>query len=311
LFESDNLTDLIETSKTGSVSKTIFRITCVGSFKCRAMILLPKERYPNISNCLDQVNFNHLFASAVIDGAVSGKVYVNDVQNPETFYIVHKYGMSLLAGNHTHSEFNAAFKEHALNSDQSRNTHEWMQVFPDEWNAAIKDLFGTALKADKENDAHSLIELNTRVNFRFEKDRYISNRIERTDGKRKIHIVENTKEVYCNMEGSVIPKAFWDSAEDFKNRGVGFGLYYEGKLAAVSFSSFLTAGKLELGIETAKEFRGMGLAEKVCAALIDYCIDRNLEPVWACRLENTGSYVLAKKLGFVPTLELPYYKLSN
>jgi GNAT superfamily N-acetyltransferase len=278
------------------------------------MIILPKEHYLKLSHYLDHVNFNHLFASAVIDGAVSGKVYVDDVANPGTFYIVHRYGMSLLAGDHKHSEFNVAFKEHALNSNQSRNTHEWMQVFPDEWNAVLRNLFGTALrKADnnKENVTRSLIELSTRVNFRFNKDNYIRNRINPTVDSQKIRIVENTEEVYNTMEGAVVPKAFWNSAEDFKHKGVGFGLYYEGKLAAVSFSSFLAPGKLEVGIETVKEFRGMGLAEKVCAALIDYCIDRNLEPVWACRLENTASHILAEKLGFVPALELSYYRLSN
>jgi hypothetical protein len=36
-----------------------------------------------------------------------------------------------------------------------------------------------------------------------------------------------------------------------------------------------------------------------------------LEPVWACRLENDGSYKLAQKLGFEPVLEIPYYRLSK
>jgi GNAT superfamily N-acetyltransferase len=277
------------------------------------MILLPKEQYSKLVHYLDQVNFNHLFASAVIDGTVSGKVYVDDIGNPGTFYIVHKYGMSLLAGDHRHSEFNASFKEYALNSNQNRDTHEWMQVFPDEWNTVLRNVFGTALKKANNNDedvTRSLIELNTRVNFGFNKGHYIRSRMKQAVDK-KIQILENTEEVYHTMEGTVIPKAFWDSAEDFKHKGIGFGLYYEGKLAATSFSSFVAPGKLELGIETVKEFRGMGLGEKVCAALIDYCIDRNMEPVWACRLENTGSYILAKKLGFVPALELPYYRLSN
>ena len=111
------------------------------------------------------------------------------------------------------------------------------------------------------------------------------------------------------MTGSVIPKSFWDSPHDFKQKGVGFGLYYDGKLVSTAFSSFRFPGKLELGIETAEEFKGMGFGEMVCKALIEYCIEKNLEPVWACRLENTGSYRLAKKLGFVPCRELPYYKL--
>lgn len=35
------------------------------------------------------------------------------------------------------------------------------------------------------------------------------------------------------------------------------------------------------------------------------------EPIWSCRLENTGSYKLAQKIGFLPTAEIPYYRLSK
>lgn len=67
--------------------------------------------------------------------------------------------------------------------------------------------------------------------------------------------------------------------------------------------------QLEFGIETVDGFRGKGFAFHTASSLIDYCLENNYEPVWACRLENTGSYKLAEKLGFEPTVTLPYYKL--
>ncbi|HEU5289709.1 MAG TPA: GNAT family N-acetyltransferase [Cyclobacteriaceae bacterium] len=278
------------------------------------MILLGKEHYKKLNNLLNQVNFNRLFATAVIDQKVHGRVYVDDANTPRTFYIVHNYGMSLLGGDHTNSEFNAAFREYALNTDKKRTHHEWMQVFPNEWNAALKDLLRDSLIKsgdNKENETSEVIELNTRVNFVFDKDRYFEAREELINKNPKIKIVESTADIFGEMEGSVVPEAFWNSPTDFRSAGVAFSLYVEGKLAATSFSSFLAPGKLELGIETIAEFRNKGLAEKVCAAMIDYCIERKTEPIWACRLENTGSYKLAQKLGFVPTMELPYYRLSN
>lgn len=36
-----------------------------------------------------------------------------------------------------------------------------------------------------------------------------------------------------------------------------------------------------------------------------------LSPVWACRMQNRGSYNLARSPGFEPALEIPYYRLSN
>lgn len=278
------------------------------------MILLPNEHYWKLRSLLHQVDFNHLFADAVVNETVGGRIYVDDVSVPRTYYIVHHYGMSLLGGDHNNLEFNATFKEYALNWKKKRVTHEWMQVFPNEWNAVLKDLFRNELIRagdNKENLTKGVIELNTRVNFVFDKERYLAIKKELASDDPTIEIVESTSNIFDEMHGSVVPNAFWKSSRDFTKEGVAFSSYVHDKLAATAFSSFLAPGKLELGIETATEFRGKGLAEKICAELIDYCIERNLEPIWACRLENTGSYRLAKKLGFVPSLELPYYRLSN
>ncbi len=48
-----------------------------------------------------------------------------------------------------------------------------------------------------------------------------------------------------------------------------------------------------------------------CSTLIEYCLENSYEPVWACRLENVGSYKLAEKLGFEMYGEVPYYRLSK
>ncbi len=81
--------------------------------------------------------------------------------------------------------------------------------------------------------------------------------------------------------------------------------------AATAFSAYILDDQLEIGIETLAEFRKMGFAELVCGALIDYCLDSGYEPVWSCRFENTASYPLAQKMGFVPVSITPYYRLSR
>jgi RimJ/RimL family protein N-acetyltransferase len=117
--------------------------------------------------------------------------------------------------------------------------------------------------------------------------------------------------MYENMRGSVIPKYFWKDAEQFSNLGVGFSLIYENNVASTAYSSFIHGNQLELGIETVESYRGKGFAIHTCSALINYCLENNYEPVWACRLENTGSYKLAQKLGFEPTFYIPFYRLNN
>jgi GNAT superfamily N-acetyltransferase len=276
------------------------------------MKLLEKKNYYKLTEPLKQVTINNLFARAVIEHRVSGKVYVDDCDNPRTYYVVHPYGMSLLFGDWNNEKFNNSFRDYSLNSNRIREKYEWMQAFPNDWDMVLQELFKDCLIKSSDNiknRENGIIELNTRINFKFNPARY-------PEFKKKhipadIEIVRTDKQIFRDMKGSVIPAYFWDSADDFADKGVGFSLFHENKLASTAYSAFIDDYKLELGIETVEEFRGSGFAQFACSALIDYCIEKNLEPIWACRLENDSSYKLAQKLGFEPVLEIPYYRLSK
>lgn len=276
------------------------------------MIKLPKHEYEKVAKPLENVTINNLFARAVIENRVSGSVYVDNIDSPETYYIVHPYGMSLLFGKHTNEEFNMHFKDYALNTAKSRKQYEWMQAFPHNWHPILEGLFeGYSIKSkeDISETANSAIQINTRVNFKFNLDKYLSFKQEKQLGD--FSVIRSGKNIFSEMKGSVVPSSFWKDAEDFYTDGVGFSLYSEGKLTTTAFSSVIHRHHLELGMETLEEFRGMGFAKITCSVLIDYCLENNYEPIWACRLENTSSYRLALKLGFEPHISIPYYRLSN
>ena len=71
------------------------------------MIILDKSNYYKALESLQMVRINHLFADAVLQGHINGQVYVDQPENPSTFYVVHPYGMSLLFGDTTNEKFNA------------------------------------------------------------------------------------------------------------------------------------------------------------------------------------------------------------
>jgi hypothetical protein len=276
------------------------------------MKLLEKNNYYKLIEPLKKVTINNLFARSVVECRVTGKVYVDDCDNPQTFYVIHPYGMSLLFGDCHNKAFNDSFRDYALNLNKTREKHEWMQAFPGGWNAMFNELFKNCMIKSSENTEHredGIIELNTRINFKFNPNGYLEIREKQIPSGFKI--TGTTKQIFEDMKGSVVPINFWDNAEDFIKNGVGFSLFYDNKLAATAYSAFIHDHKLELGIETVEEFRGKSFAQYTCSALIDYCLENDYEPVWACRLENTGSYKLAQKLGFEPCLEIPYYRLSK
>lgn len=278
------------------------------------MVELAPEQYHLLLPFLESIPFNHLFARAVLLQTVHGRVYVDNAAQPRAYYIVHRYGMSLLGGDSSSYHFVNAFRDYALNTSHTRTEHEWMQAWPDSWHPMLSNLFAGSFVRAEDNvsqQSSGIIELNTRVNFTFAINRYREAAKNRTITDEAIIIRNTTDSSYETMKGSVVPNAFWNSSEDFRQQGISFSLYYNNMLAATAFSSFVAPGKLELGIETFFAMRGKRLAEYACAALIDYCIEHRLEPLWACRLENVGSYKLAQKLGFVPSRRMPYYRLSN
>lgn len=276
------------------------------------MIALKKEDYPKAIEALKAVQINNLFARAVVENHVSGKVYVDNTDKPTTFYVVHPYGMSLLFGKHDNEHFNKAFKDHALNKNNTRNTYEWMQAFPNNWDEELETMFSDCSVKSSENRNNlttNIIELNTRVNFKFNPDKYRA--IKKEIRTPQSQVIKTTEKEFESMQGSVIPSNFWDNANDFLTNGIGFSTYSGGDLACTAFASFLMDSFLELGMETIPKFRGRGFARYTCSKLIDYCLENDYEPIWACRLENTGSFELAKKLGFDVSLQIPYYRLSK
>jgi hypothetical protein len=275
------------------------------------MILLRPDRYDMVQEPLSKVTINNLFARTIVEKHIPGKIYVDDPNSPSTFHVVHPYNMSLLFGDPHNDKFNQEFRDYALNKNKQRTIHEWLQTFPDEWDDVLDELFKDDLvkSSDDEDKKKNKIELNTRVNFKFNPDKY--NLFKQNYDSNDFLIVLTDQDIFRNMKGTVVPMCFWENSEQFLKRGLGFSLFYENKLASTAFSAYVHDHFLEIGIETVEEFRGKGLAQYSCSAFIDYCLENNLEPVWSCRLENTGSYLLAQKLGFEPTLKRRYYRLCD
>jgi GNAT superfamily N-acetyltransferase len=276
------------------------------------MQLLDTKEYHKLILLIDKVQINSLFARSVIECHIPGKVYADNDDSPKTFYVVHPYGMSLLFGESTNLSFNNQFKEYALNLNGAGDKFEWMQAFPNDWDLVLNELFKDCLIKSSENIStrkEGIVELNTRINFKFNYRKF-------TDKRQKLYnpdckILRTTGKFFEDMKGSVVPAYFWKNADQFVEKGIGFSLLYNGRLASTAYSAFILDKKLELGIETIEEFRGSGFAFYTCSALIDYCIENDYEPVWACKLENTASLRLAQKLGFEPCAEIPYYRLGR
>ncbi len=272
---------------------------------------LPLNDYKLAISKLREVTINNLFARSVVEQHVNGKIYVDAIAIPKAFYVIHPYGMSLLYGDVSDDFLQSELTDYLLGRNGLRKTGEWLQIFPSELENRIDTILGKKLSIFDGNkyrdNSGDVVVKHKRINFKFNLQKF--QQFRRKIDLNEYSFCEVDIDLYNETNGSVVPNKFWNNASEFLTRGVGFALMAKDQAAAIAFSSFMHDEMLELGMETKLEYRRRGFASIISAKLIEYCLERGLEPVWACRQGNLGSYNLAIKLGFEPIAYLPYYEL--
>ncbi len=286
------------------------------------MLKIKENNYDKVAPLLEGIPFNTLFARAVTDGDVKGEVYVDSVELPKTAYIVHPYGMSLLCGNPGNHIFNEKLMYYLQDNNwEYRKQKEWLQVYPSKWEEVFKVLlkdklvkYTDRLYADNcereyliKEMGHSHIICWNRVNFNFIPGEYYPGPVFLPDG----YELKRIDETMQKLQGSVVPDYFWNTYNEFLQKGVAFGVVKDGKIVSIAFSAYIKNNELEIGVETASSCRGKGFAILSCHALINYCLENGFTPVWSCRKENACSFKLAQKLGFRISGTYPYYSLPE
>lgn len=284
------------------------------------MNVLPQNKYGEILEQLSEIPFNTLFARSVLELKANGMVWGDNQNTPKTIFIANSYGMSLLFGDTESEDFNTSLGDYLLNKNKNRSNYEYLQVYPDKWNSKVQELLKgkiinhaaaaakypqPELEAMLEKHRKSHVFQWQRVNFKYAG----TNETITIDPQYNIKLIDS--DIWERIEGSVIPKYFWKSKQEFLSDGIGYVLMNGNDIVSIAFSSCKHENSLEIGVETSEKYRGRGFARQICRELLTYCQENNYIPIWACRKENVGSYRLAKSLGFVESLILPYYELVH
>lgn len=258
---------------------------------------------------LQSLALNHLFADAVVAGRVEGEVWCDDAEHPRWLHIIHPYCMSLLLGlvDTPEPADMHAVSVHLQERRRGFGTM-WMQVVPQSWSESLNTVFGLTGVSETVDEAAAQVQLFTRSNFRFDAERFaqIVAAVQTVSG---VQVRSMCRDDFLLPGLDVTPQHFWDNPEQFLAQGGGWCAVKGGAVASLAFTGFASTTQLEIGIETFAPFRGSGCAKLAAVAFLSDCLARGLEPVWSCRKQNWASYHLAQRLGFVPTLEIPYYFL--
>lgn len=270
------------------------------------MVRLRCDDFGRIGPALEQVPFNWLFAKSVIDGLVDGAVWVDDARRPALVHVINPYGMTLLVVLDTSADC-GPLRAH-LDEWRRARGGLWLQVHPQEFAPTLEKLLDADTAPAHPTPDGVNVQRFTRVNFRFERERYASlfakPLVESGTTVRAMTAAE-----FALPGITVSPHMFWRDADQFLSHGGGWCVCKDGVVSSIAFTSFRSESELELGVETRPEYRGAGHARMACAALIERCLASGIEPVWSCRKQNSASLQLAQALGFVPTFEGAYYHL--
>ena len=261
------------------------------------MFELSKNSYEILLESVMKIPFNMMMARSVILGHADGKIFVDSCECPKSYYIVHSYGMTYLCGYSGNEGFNASLLNYFKGRLFTRKRDEWLQAYPRDWDVVFAQLIN-----------EGIAYLHDRLNFKFDAEIFYE-KYSQVD-KCRYEVISTPIDMLFNITGSVVPRDYWKTPELYTKVAKAFTIIIDGKPASTAFCSSRHDNMFEIGIETIKEYQGKGLAYLVCAKLIEYCLDNALEPVWSCRLGNTGSVNLAKKLGFIETMRMPYYHIT-
>lgn len=251
------------------------------------MIRLKKESYSLVTPLLKRVEINSFFANNVAEGYSDGVVYVDNKQNPETAYIKHRCGMSLLFGNPD----NQIFIDNILNKIANK---EGLQAYPKEIHKTIKS-----------SPYYTSIKEYVRLNLKFNREKFNEESLD--CGVLEVKRINDYS--FSCFKGRVVPSAYFNNEEDFIKHGVCYGVVDNEEVVSWAVSSFRGENSLEIGVVTLEKCRGKNYAYRACSEFINYCLDRGIEPVWSCEELNIGSWNLAKKLGFEVELKTPIYSI--
>jgi len=238
-----------------------------------------------------------LILLSVFERNKSGRIFVNDKDNPKSGFSYLGQVFFIFAGSARNTDFSNEVRK-ILERDIFPNYKghlSWFMVFYDpEWTEEIKNLFGDLSIGDG-----AYYEINR--NERKECDSTLSPdfTIERVD---KEFIEEKAYTIPEDIRIERWLSGMWESLDKFYERGFAFSIVYKKKLV-VSFChcSYLSNdnNRCEIGIATESNFRRKGLGKNLVFHTLNHCWEEGIERVgWHTDKENIASCKLAESVGF-------------
>ena len=247
--------------------------------------------YSKVKQLVDRIRVEKVYPLSMMEGLQEGEVYVDNEENPTAALIWHCCGFAHIVGDY--------------NEEFLGETITMMKNPPDGHSGRM------VLQAENDIRLQDVIRKEPMVR-RYE--RYILKFVGEK-GAIPLEMESKLKKVssdnYELMKGRIVPAFSWESAEAFLRKGFGYCLIEDERMAACAFSSGISNDYVDIGVETAEEFRGKGYGKIVVSAMVNETLRRGKTPVWGCDTRNEASMKLACSVGFEIVGTHEWYTYEN
>jgi RimJ/RimL family protein N-acetyltransferase len=250
---------------------------------------LTAANYDKVKTLYEPLTFMP-FCAGVLEGGHDGRVFVDDLRQPRTAFMLTWGCWGYLAGDPENAGFLQALNE-ALFAKAFLDKHAWglfLSCPPDGWAAQL-----AAVCAPRPP-----IELPRR--------HYVARSIS-DDWQTNVpegYAMRRMDKSLLDLAGIALPgdvKGMIDIIDwnaDVVQKGCGFVAVYDGQIAAQAMIDCVVGDVGEIGLFTHPAHRRRGLATATSSATIEYGLTHGLSRVvWDCYEHNVGSVRTAVKLG--------------
>jgi RimJ/RimL family protein N-acetyltransferase len=246
-----------------------------------------------------------LIIEAVLNRMCPGDIYADDLNPPESAFIVSPEGYCL-GGYHKNSAFNQELHTILTEKIIPQKIKEGEQnlslnYYPELWEPVIPELLHGLYPVPVHGYTFNL------------------NQLKITDWKDRIPAgfsIVKIDEPFLELPLKNMEKIKewvtgpWISTDIFLEHGFGFCLVHDESktIASWSLADCVIGPRCEIGIETAEEFRRKGFATITATAAAEYALSEGLTDIgWHTSMGNIGSIKTAEKVGFTKVLTDMYY----
>ena len=238
---------------------------------------------------------NQPYLNAIAEGLIIeriGYAYADNIESPNIAMIGQKI-LCFLGGNEENENVSLLLEK----IPQGR----LIFVSNEKWATQLKNYFGEKLKnyprtkfSSKNLKVTEMQELQKKLPKNMQIKKLTKNSIER--------ISEQAKGIISIL---------FHSIDDFLERNFGFYIEEKNNVASLALAATpIYDNSFEIHIETNPNYQRKGLATIICAKLIEYSLQNNLEPHWDA--DNEPSAKLAIKLGYTnPEKYFAYYWIGE